>query len=49
MSEEKKKRRREGRKGQILTQQKGQAPRQEKEIQDSVATNKGTTLTRAQP
>ena len=44
-----KKRRREGRKGQILTQQKGRAPRQGKERQDSVAANEGTTLTRAQP
>ena len=44
-----KKRRREGRKGQILTQQKGRAPRQEKERQDSVTANEGTTLTRAQP
>ena len=46
---EEKKRRREGRKGQILTQQKGRAPRQEKERQDNVAANECTTLTRAQP
>ena len=47
-SSEEKKRRREGRKGQILTQQKGRAPRQEKERQDNMAANKGTTLTRVQ-
>ena len=46
---EEKKRRREGRKGQILTQQKVQAPRQRKETPDSVAANKGATLMRVQP
>ena len=46
---EEKKRRREGRKEQILTQQKVRARRQEKERQDSVAANEGTTLTRTQP
>ena len=46
---EEKMRRREGRKGQILTQQKEQAPRQEKEKQDNVAANECTTLTREQP
>ena len=46
---EEKKRRREGRKGQILTQQTGRAPREEKERQDNVVANEGTTLMRAQP